>query len=150
MRKDRLFQMEKKNKLLIIDDDTTTLMELIGILKQEYTISTAKSGMSALENIGKTAPDLILLDLIMPGMSGFDVMTKLNQSDSTMNIPVILISGAIDIDDERKGLTLGAVDYIRKPFDEVIVKQRVDYHINVLNLFREKDELIRKLQNVHK
>jgi len=142
--------MEKKNKLLIIDDDTTTLMELIGILKQEYTISTAKSGMSALENIGKTAPDLILLDLIMPGMSGFDVMTKLNQSDSTMNIPVILISGAIDIDDERKGLTLGAVDYIRKPFDEVIVKQRVDYHINVLNLFREKDELIRKLQNVHK
>ena len=141
--------MDKKNKLLIIDDDTTILMELIGILKQEYTISTAKSGMSALDNIEKTAPDMILLDLIMPGMSGFDVMTKLNQSDSTMNIPVILISGAIDIDEERKGLTLGAIDYIRKPFDEVIVKQRVDYHIKILNLLREKDEIIEKLQNVH-
>jgi len=138
--------MEKKNKLLIIDDDTTTLMELIGILKQEYMISTAKSGMSALENIEKTAPDLILLDLIMPGMSGFDVMAKLNQSDSTSNIPIILISGAIDIDEERKGLTLGAIDYIRKPFDEVIVKQRVDYHIRTLNLLREKDELIAKLR----
>jgi len=141
--------MDKKNKLLIIDDDTTILMELIGILKQEYTISTAKSGMSALDNIEKTAPDMILLDLIMPGMSGFDVMTKLNQSDSTMNIPVILISGAIDIDEERKGLTLGAIDYIRKPFDEVIVKQRVDYHIKIINLLREKDEIIEKLQNVH-
>ena len=141
--------MDKKNKLLIIDDDTTTLMELIGILKQDYTISTAKSGMSALDNIEKTAPDMILLDLIMPGMSGFDVMTKLNQSDSTMNIPVILISGAIDIDEERKGLTLGAIDYVRKPFDEVIVKQRVDYHIKILNLLREKDEIINKFQNVH-
>jgi len=138
--------MEKRNKLLIVDDDTTTLMELISILKKDYVISTAKSGMSALENIEKTAPDLIILDLIMPGMSGFDVMTKLSLCESTKNIPVILISGAIDIDDERKGLTLGAIDYLRKPFDEVIVKQRVDYHIGVINLIREKDELIRKIQ----
>jgi len=138
--------MEKRNKLLIVDDDTTTLMELISILKMDYVISTAKSGMAALENIEKTAPDLIILDLIMPGMSGFDVMTKLSQSESTKNIPVILISGAIDIDDERKGLTLGAIDYLRKPFDEVIVKQRVDYHIGIINLIREKDELIRKIQ----
>jgi len=138
--------MDKKNKLLIIDDDTTTLMELIGILKQDYTISTAKNGMSAIENIEKTAPDLVLLDLIMPGMSGFDVMKKLNQMDNTKDIPVILISGAIDIDEERKGLTIGAIDYIRKPFDEVIVKQRVDYHISIINLLREKDEIIKSLQ----
>ena len=137
--------MEKKNKLLIVDDDTTTLMELIGILKQYYMISTAKNGMSALENIEKTAPDLIILDLIMPGMSGFDVMVKLNQSEQTMNIPIVLISGAIDIDDERKGLNLGAIDYIRKPFDEVIVKQRIDYHIGIINQLREKDLLIEKL-----
>ena len=141
--------MEKKNKLLIIDDDTTTLMELIGILKQYYMISTAKSGMSALENLERTAPDLILLDIIMPGMSGFDVLTKLNQSEQTAKIPVILISGAIGIEDERKGFTLGAVDYIRKPFDDVIVKQRIGYHIGIINLLREKDEFISKLQNVH-
>ena len=79
--------MEKKNKLLIIDDDTTTLMELIRILKQDYTISTAKNGLSALENLEKTAPDLIILDIIMPGLSGFDVMARLNQMEAGKDIP---------------------------------------------------------------
>ncbi|MCL2819840.1 MAG: response regulator [Oscillospiraceae bacterium] len=138
--------MEKKNKLLIIDDDTTTLMELIGILKQDYMISTAKNGLSALENLEKTHPDLIILDIIMPGLSGFEVMARLNQLDHAKDIPVILISGAIDIDDERKGLTLGAIDYIRKPFDEIIIKQRVDYHIGIINQLREKDEIIKELK----
>jgi len=129
--------MEKKNRLLIVDDDTTNLMELIGILKNDYMISTAKNGQSALDNIERVPPDLIILDIIMPGLSGFDVMTKLKQSPEMANIPVILISGAIGFDDERKGLAMGAIDYIRKPYDEVIVKLRVNYHIGVINRFRE-------------
>ena len=133
--------MEKKNRLLIVDDDTTSLMELIGILKNDYTISTAKNGMAALDNIGRLPPDLILLDIIMPGLSGFDVMTKLKQSPATENLPIILISGAIGIDDERKGLTLGAIDYLRKPYDEVIAKLRVDYHIGMINKFRELSKI---------
>jgi len=138
--------MEKRNKLLIVDDDTTTLMELIGILKQDYVISTAKSGATAFENIERVHPDLILLDLIMPGMSGFDVLTKLRASDETKDIPVIIVSGAIDLEDERKGLTMGAVDYVRKPFDEVIVKRRVGFHIGIINLLREKDDRISELE----
>jgi len=138
----------KENKLLIVDDDTTSLMELIGILRQDYTISTAKNGLSALENVEKTLPDLILLDINMPGMSGFDVMTRLKQSERTKDIPIILISGAIGIDDERKGLTMGAIDYIRKPFDETLVKLRINYHIDMLNLLREKNVIIDKLENV--
>ena len=128
---------EKKNRILIVDDDTTSLMELIGILKQDYVISTAKNGLAALDNAERLPPDLILLDIIMPGLSGFDVMTKLKQSPATEKIPVILISGVIGIDDERKGLTLGAIDYLRKPYDDVIVKLRVNYHISVINRFQE-------------
>jgi len=128
---------EKKNRILIVDDDTTSLMELIGILKQDYVISTAKNGLAALDNAERLPPDLILLDIIMPGLSGFDVMTKLKQSPATEKIPVILISGVIGIDDERKGLTLGAIDYLRKPYDDVIVRLRVNYHISVINRFRE-------------
>ena len=138
--------MEKKNKLLIVDDDTTTLMELIGILKKDYIISTAKNGMAAFDNIEKVPPDLIILDIIMPGMSGFDVITKLKQTDEIKDIPVIMVSGAIDVDDERKGLAMGAIDYVRKPFDEVIIKLRVDYHMDMINLLREKDARIHELE----
>jgi len=138
--------MEKKNKLLIVDDDTTTLMELIGILKKDYIISTAKNGMAAFDNIEKVPPDLIILDIIMPGMSGFDVITKLKQTDELKDIPVIMVSGAIDIDDERKGLSMGAIDYVRKPFDEFIIKQRVDYHMSIINLLREKNARINELE----
>jgi len=137
--------MDKKNRLLIVDDDTTSLMELIGILKQDYVISTAKNGLSALDNAERLPPDLILLDIIMPGLSGYDVITRLKQSQRTDNIPVILISGAIGVDDERKGLALGAIDYIRKPYDDVIVKLRINYHMHIINLLREKDEIIGKL-----
>jgi len=133
--------MDKKNRLLIVDDDTTSLMELIGILKQDYVISTAKNGLSALDNAERLPPDLILLDIIMPGLNGFDVMTRLKQSPITDKIPVILVSGAVGFDDERKGLALGAIDYIRKPYDEVIVKLRVNYHIDVINQIRELKQL---------
>ena len=72
--------MEKKNKLLIVDDDTTTLLEIISILNKDYMICTAKSGKTALEILDRSQPDLILLDIIMPDLSGFDVMTILKQS----------------------------------------------------------------------
>ena len=133
--------MEKKNRLLIVDDDTTSLMEIIGILKNDYTISTAKNGLAAIDNIERLPPDLVLLDIIMPGLNGYDVMTKLKQSPATEDLPIILISGAIGIDDERKGLALGAIDYLRKPYDEGIVKLRVDYHIKMINKIRELSKL---------
>ena len=82
----------------------------------------------------------------MPGLSGFDVISKLRQSPATDKIPVILISGAIGLDDERKGLAMGAIDYIRKPYDDVIVKLRIEHHIEMINLLREKDETIDNLR----
>jgi len=84
----------------------------------------------------QNAPDLILLDVIMPGMSGFDVITKLKESDDTVNIPVIFITGLTDSTEEEKGFFLGAVDYIAKPFNKSIVKARVNTHIKIVDQMR--------------
>ena len=130
---------EIKNKLLLVDDDASSLMEMIGILKNDYEISTVKNAYSAIEKARTFQPDLILMDVVMPGMSGFDAMESLKQLDSTKNIPVIFISGADDNSDERRGLELGAIDYIRKPMDEVIVRLRVQYHISIINRLREAE-----------
>jgi len=137
--------MEKINNLLIVDDDTTNLMELIHILQPDYKIYTAKNGMYALEKAEMLLPDLILLDVIMPGMSGFDVITEMKKSEKTKDIPVIFITGISESDDEGKGLDLGAADYIRKPFNASVVKHRVRRQIQIINL---KHEIITALEEI--
>ena len=127
----------EKNKLLLVDDDTASLLELIDILKPEYKIYTAKDGLSAIQIAEEYLPDLILLDINMPGMSGYDVLSKLQKSDSAAGIPVIFVTGFNSSDDEQKGFSLGAVDYIAKPFRRIIVKQKVFNHIQIVNLRRE-------------
>jgi len=137
--------MEKKNKLLLVDDDASCLLEIIGILRQDYELSTAKNGQAAIERAEKSQPDLIVLDVMMPEMSGFDVIVKLKESDKTKDIPVVFASGAESNEDERRGLELGAIDYIRKPIDETIVSMRIKNHIDNINLLREKDAAIEEL-----
>ena len=140
--------MDKQNSLLIVDDDASSLMELASILKQDYKIYAVKDGKPALEKAHEALPDLILLDVVMPGMNGFDVIKKLKESDETKDIPVIFASGATDNSDERRGLELGAIDYIRKPFDETVVTIRVKHHIDSINTFREMDKLIGELKKI--
>jgi len=123
--------MEKKNSVLIVDDDSINLMALFHILRSDYNILTAADGKSALEKINKFMPDLILLDVIMPDMNGFEVLAELKKSDKTKSIPVIIITGLIE--NENEGLTLGAVDYIRKPFNTEDVKQKVSRQLEILN-----------------
>jgi len=76
-------------------------------------------------------PDLILLDIVMPGMSGFEVMTKLKKNGVTKNIPVILVTGLDSIQDEKNGVLLGAVDFIKKPFFDHVVKLKVKTHLTM-------------------
>jgi len=128
---------EIKNNLLIVDDDTGNLLELIDILQPEYKIRTAKDGMSAIQKAEKFLPDLILLDIIMPDMNGFDVFNELKKSDATKSIPVIFITGVSESGNESAGLTIGAVDYIRKPFDAMIVRLRIRHQIQIINLRRD-------------
>jgi len=131
----------EKNRLLIVDDDKANLLELVHILQPTYKLYTAKDGKFAIEQAQKHLPDLILLDVVMPGMSGFEVLAELKKSDLTKMIPVIFITGLSDNDDERRGFLLGAADYICKPFDDVIVQHRVSGQISIVNLRRELEAL---------
>jgi diguanylate cyclase (GGDEF)-like protein len=125
-----------KNSLLVVDDDTSNLVLLSDILQPEYTIYRAEDGASAIQKAEKYLPDLILLDIIMPGMDGYEVFSVLQQLDKTKHIPIIFVTGLNNPEDEKKGLKLGAVDYINKPFDDMIVKLRVALHIRLINQLR--------------
>ena len=122
-----------KNSLLIVDDEKSNIMVLTRILSSEYTIYAAKNGPDALEVANEYLPDIILLDIIMPGMNGYEVITILKSSDKTKEIPVIFVTGLNDAENEEKGLLLGAADYIHKPFRAVTVQLRVRCQIQMLN-----------------
>ena len=124
---------DKKNSLLLVDDDTLSLMELTHILQPLYKIFVAKDGISALKIADDSLPDLILLDVIMPDKNGFDVIAELKMSEKTKNIPVIFITGIIDKESENAGFAAGAVDYIHKPFDALDLRARVLKHLQSLN-----------------
>ncbi|MDR1870100.1 MAG: response regulator [Treponema sp.] len=116
---------DKKNCVLIVDDEKMNIEVLSNILQPEYTVLMAKNGGSAIEIAGKYLPDIILLDVIMPDMNGFEVLETLKASDATRHIPVIIITGLHSVEDEEKGMKLGAADFIHKPFSSEIVQSRV-------------------------
>ena len=139
--------MEEKNIVLVVDDDTSNLMELTHILRADYKVYAVRDGVAALKNANEYLPDVILLDVIMPNMSGFEVITELKKSEKTKEIPVIFITGMKDSVDEIEGLTLGAVDYIRKPFNSAIVKFKINQQIEIFNLRRDLKNALAALES---
>jgi PleD family two-component response regulator len=131
----------RKNSVLIVDDDKSNVIALSDILSEEYTVYAAKNGWDALEAVNEFSPDLILLDVIMPGMDGYEVITALKKSETAKNIPVIFVTGLNSRDDEEIGLTFGAVDYISKPINSTIVSLRVRNQMKVINRMRITDML---------
>ena len=127
-------------RLLIVDDDPINLRLLDGMLSDDYDISVALGGEQALKRVAATPPDLILLDIQMAGMDGYEVCKRLKESEHTCVIPVIFVTANGDANEEIKGLELGAVDYITKPFHPLIVKVRLKNH---LELKRQRDILNR-------
>jgi putative two-component system response regulator len=125
--------MENRNSVLIVDDETTNLMYLNHLLSTYYTVYTARNADEAIQRANNTIPDLILLDIVMPGMSGYEAITVLKNSEKTKDIPVIFITGLSAREDEEKGLALGAEDYIVKPFSDSIVNLRVQNQIKIKN-----------------
>ncbi|SFX43129.1 response regulator [Marinospirillum alkaliphilum] len=122
----------QKRTLLIVDDQSANIKVLANLLKADYTILVANSGARALDIArGKNQPDLILLDILMPDMDGYSVCRKLKNNPGTSRIPVIFITALDDASDETKGLDLGAVDYISKPFHPDIVKSRIRNHMSL-------------------
>ena len=128
--------MEEKNIVLIVDDDTSNLMELTHILKADYKVYAVRDGKAAIKNANEYSPDVILMDVVMPEMSGFEVIVELKKAEKTKEIPVIFITGMRDNSNELEGLMLGAVDYIRKPFDPGIIKFKINQQIEILGLRR--------------
>lgn len=125
--------------VLIVDDDVSDLNALYNILKSSYTIYFAKSGESAIKRAVENQPDIILLDVVMPDMDGYEVLSKLKKSDAARNIPVIFITALNEVKDELTGFDLGAVDYITKPFHGSIVNARIKSHLKIARQLTEKD-----------
>lgn len=130
-----------RKTLLIVDDLPGNIAMLGENLGHDYEVLCALNGEQALRMAASTKVDLILLDILMPGMDGYDVCRQLKEDESTRNIPVIFITAKDEIEDEENGLNLGAVDYITKPFKIPILKARIRTHIDL----RAKTEELQRL-----
>ena len=127
--------------LLIVDDDRHNRLLLTDLFEGEYKIIQAKNGVQALERARAHAPDLILLDVLMPEMDGMAVIRALKRDDATRHIPVIFITSLVSTADEELGLDLGAVDYIAKPFHPSIARVRVRNHLQIVRQRRLLEQI---------
>ncbi|BAH38901.1 MAG TPA: two-component system response regulator [Gemmatimonas aurantiaca] len=118
--------------LLLVDDESTNLQVLRHTLQDQYRLLFARDGHKALELARTDPPDLVLMDIMMPGLSGYDVCRALKQDAFTEHIPIIFVTALADAANEQLGLDLGAVDYISKPFNPHIVKARVRTHLSLV------------------
>ncbi len=141
-------QPDQKKTVLLVDDAPANIQIVNSILKDIYKIRIATNGAKALELAKATPPpDLILLDVMMPEMDGYEVCTRLKMESQTRDIPVIFLTGQTEIEEETRGFEVGAVDYIHKPFSPAVVMARVQTHL-VLRGIRE--QLALQLQTIQK
>jgi len=128
--------MTKQNNksILIVDDDMIAISALKNIIGSTYTIYAVKTGKEAVEKAKKLSPDLILLDVCMPSMDGYETIHRLKKSEVTKDIPVIFVSSYAEGDDIENGITNGAVDYITKPFSHDSVINKIKDAIKSKNL----------------
>ena len=150
-----------KKKIMIVDDNITNLTIAKNALERLYSVIPVASGKKALEFLTKTVPSLILLDIEMPEMDGFETMRQIKSAPETREIPVIFLTAKDDNESELEGLKLGAVDYITKPFSIPLLLQRIELHIalvtqkqelanynmNLANMVNEQTEIIAELQH---
>lgn len=130
-----------ESTLLVVDDEKQNRLLLTELFEGEYKVIQAKNGLQALERARSHAPDLILLDVLMPEMDGMATIRALKREDATRNIPVIFITALDSPTDEEQGLNLGAVDYIAKPFHPSIVRVRVRNHLQIVHQRRLLEQL---------
>ncbi len=133
---------ERRHTVLIVDDERYNINVLVDLLKPVYTTLVAKNGETALKRAWSSqTPDIILLDVMMPGMDGYEVCRRLKEDPRTREVPVIFITAMDTAGDEEKGLELGAVDYITKPISPKLVKLRVRNHLKL----KEHSDLLRDM-----
>jgi sigma-B regulation protein RsbU (phosphoserine phosphatase) len=140
-------QTSAQKAILIVDDTPINIGVISGALKDSFATKVATSGQKALAIVsGKEKPDLILLDIMMPEMDGYEVCRRLKANPDTRDIPVIFLTSQTEAEDETKGFEVGAVDYIHKPFSAAVVKARVRTH---LMLREAHDQIARQLVEIN-
>lgn len=153
-------ETEKRRHIFIVDDEATNLKVAENVLRNYYQLTLLTSGKELLQVIHRAKPDLLLLDIEMPAMSGFEVIEKIQQDKTLQDIPVIFLTAKNDVESELRGLTLGALDYINKPFSPPLLLKRIQHYLsmveqrkelqtfnrNLNNMVREKTETILQLQ----
>ena len=128
--------------ILIVDDTPANIQVLAGALNDRYAIKVATSGKSALEIMSQAEkPDLVLLDVMMPEMDGYQVCRSIKADPSTWDIPVIFVTAKVQAEDQQMGFDLGAVDYITKPFEIPLVIARINVHLRL----KHKSEQLERL-----
>ncbi|MDD4979370.1 MAG: two-component system response regulator [Gallionella sp.] len=123
-----------KPTVLVIDDSPSNLSLISGLLKEHYRVLVANSGIKGINIACANQPDIILLDVVMPDLDGYDVCEYLKQSPSTRNIPVLFLTSRAEIQDEKRGLEMGAVDYIVKPVSAPILLARLQTHLHLVGI----------------
>ncbi len=137
---------QEKKLILVVDDSPSNIRVVNEILRNSYSVRVATNGAKALELAAtEPSPDLILLDVVMPAMDGYEVCTRLKADPAMRDIPVIFLTGQTEIADETRGFETGAVDYIHKPFSPAVVAARVHTH---LTLRETRQQLSRQLQAI--
>ncbi|HYR05529.1 MAG TPA: response regulator [Gallionella sp.] len=132
----------EKSTLLVVDDTPENIDVMCGIFGADYTIKVANSGRLALEIVATQSPDLILLDVMMPGMDGYEVCRRLKENEATRDIPIIFVTALGETEDETLGFELGASDYIVKPVNPQIARARVRAHLALSNQHRSLEQLV--------
>lgn len=133
-------KFQVKSKILIVDDVAENLALLTNLLNPEYEIFFAKNGLKTIEIATRNKPDLILLDIVMPGMDGYEVCRRIKNDAATGDIPVIFLSALDDVHDIVNGFRAGGVDYITKPFQSEEVLARVETQLKIRKLQQELEK----------
>jgi putative two-component system response regulator len=131
--------------ILIVDDTETNIDVLLEILGDDYNLSVAMDGKRALSLISERKPDIILLDIMMPEIDGYEVCRRLKADETTSAIPIIFLTAKVEENEEAKGLALGAVDYITKPISPPILKERIKNHLELKvsrDLLKNQNEIL--------
>ena len=141
--------MDKKSCILIVDDERQNIKVLAELLRNHYKLMAAKNGEQALKATqGNILPDLILLDIMMPGIDGYEVCKRLKADERTKHIPVIFVTAITETQDAARGFQAGAVDFIQKPLNPVMAKARVDLHIKLHKTMAELKEALSQVKNL--
>ena len=152
---------ELKKTLVVVDDDVSVLWFLTELLGEDYNVHTVQRGLEAVGKIKEIMPDMVLLDIIMPEIDGYEVIRRIKGDYDISDIPVVFLTAKDDSESEVDGLSLGAVDYINKPLDIPILRKRIevhllieeqkrrlhDYNVNLKRMVDEKTEEITRLQD---